>query len=228
MNRKLGTLIAVFALVAVAGCGERETAEETPIGSTTNLSETNTGGAFDDPLVENEVAPVATHENGAAPVIANQAGEPELTSGEAAFDARNSSFSLDGKTVVLKNGLSIVAAAPGSASSVTTRFLGKTAHGDLTRDDREDVAFFVTRDGPGSGRFYYVVAAINRKTGYKTTNAFLVGDRIVPQSLRINSNELQVNFVGRGKGEAMTAPPSRQSVLLLKVTPRGVLEGLMK
>ena len=39
---------------------------------------------------------------------------------------------------------------------------------------------------------------------------------------------LQVNFLGRGRDEPMTAPPSRESALLLKVTPGGVLEGLMK
>jgi hypothetical protein len=40
-----------------------------------------------------------------------------------------------------------------------------------------------------------VVAAIRGANGYKTTNAFLVGDRIEPQSLRIASNELQVTFL---------------------------------
>ena len=144
------------------------------------------------------------------------------------FDARNSRFSLDGQTVALKDGLSQVPAAPGSASLVTTRYLGKTARGDLTGDGRKDLAFLVTRDGGGSGQFYYVVAAINGANGYRTTNAFLIGDRIDPQSLRIGSNELQVNFMGRERDEPMTATPSRASVLLLKVTPNGVLEGLMK
>jgi hypothetical protein len=37
-----------------------------------------------------------------------------------------------------------------------------------------------------------------------------------------------VNYAGRERDEPMTALPSRQSVLLLKVTPGGVLEGLMR
>ena len=226
MNKNLGTLTAVLALLAVAGCGKQDATGQPPAGSSTNQPEAGAGASLNESLVENGVAPDVAEEN-AAPETSTD-DEPKVANHEASFDAKNSSFSLDGKTVVLKNGLSSVPAAPGSASSITTRYFGKVAHGDLTRDGKEDVAYFVTRDGPGSGRFYYVVAAIKGKNGYKTTNAFLVGDRIEPQSLRINSNELQANFIGRGKGEPMTAPPSRQSVLLLKVNPRGVLEGLMK
>jgi hypothetical protein len=226
MNKQLGALTAVLTLFAVTGCGKREAAGESPAGPTINQSETPVDAPSNETLVGNDVAPTGGQENAAPEISTND--EPEATNPETPFDAKNSSFSLEGKTVVLKNGLSSVPAAPGSASSITTRYLGKMVHGDLTRDGKEDVAYFVTRDGPGSGRFYYVVAAINGKNGYKTTNAFLVGDRINPQSLHINSNELQANFVGRGKGEPMSTPPSRQSVLLLKVTPGGVLEGLMK
>ena len=226
MNKALRTLTATIALAAVAGCGKPEATGETPAGSTTDLSASAAGSGA---RQGNATGPVATPENEpAAPSTAPQAAEPRVAESAAAFDAMNSRFSLDGQTVVLRDGLAQVAAAPGSASSVTTRYLGKAARGDLTGDGREDVAYFVTREGGGSGRFTYVVAAIAGAGGYKTTNAFLVGDRIEPQSLRINARELQVNFLGRGRDEPMTAPPSRESALLLKVTPGGVLEGLMK
>jgi hypothetical protein len=225
MTKKLGTLTAVLALFAVTGCAKQEDTGESPAGTTTNRSETSAVASSNESQLENDVPPAVGQEH--AVLETSNDDEPELGKHEASFDAENSSFSLDGKKVVLKNGLSSVPAAPGSASSVTTRYIGKLAHGDLTRDGKEDVAYLVTRDGPGSGRFYYVVAAIAGKNGYKTTNAFLVGDRISPPSLRISSNELQVNFLGRGKGEPMTEPPSRQSVLLLKIM-RGKLEGLIK
>lgn len=154
-------------------------------------------------------------------------GQPKVT-GLKQFDAPNSSFVLNGETVVLKDGLSQVPAAPGSASMVTTQYIGNVTYGDLTSDGKEDAAYFVMQDGGGSGQFYYVLAAINKQGGYTVTNAFPVGDRITPQSLRISSNELHVNFVGREKNAPMTAPPSRPSVLLLKVSSEGVLEGLMK
>lgn len=154
-------------------------------------------------------------------------GQPKAT-GVKQFDALNSSFVINGQKVVLKDGLSKVPAAPGSASMVTTQYIGNVVYGDLTSDGKEDAAYFVMQDGGGSGQFYYVLAAINKQEGYTVTNAFLVGDRITGQSLRITSNELHVNFVGRDKNAPMTAPPSRPYVLLLKVSAEGVLEGLMK
>ena len=148
----------------------------------------------------------------------------------AIFEAKDSSFTVDGQRVVLSDGLSTTPAAPGSASAVITRHAGKEATGDLNNDGQEDVAFVVTRETGGSGMFYYVVAAIKAKDGYKTTNAFLVGDRVALQSIEIarDANELRVNYAKRQPGEPMAALPSVDAVLSLKVTPQGVLQGLMK
>jgi hypothetical protein len=148
----------------------------------------------------------------------------------AAFDGKNATFTIDGKPISLVNGVFEVPATPGSASKITTRYFGNTAEGDLSGDGVDDTAFLVTQDTGGSGTFFYAVVAIRTAEGYKTTNAFFVGDRIAPQSSYIpaNSQELQVNFAERKPGEPMTARPSVGVTLLLKVTPAGVLEGLMK
>lgn len=148
----------------------------------------------------------------------------------AAFDGKNATFSIDGAPVTLSNGISAVPAAPGSASMVTTRYFGNEATGDLTGDGLPDTAFLVSQNSGGSGTFYYAVVAIKTAGGYKTTNAFLIGDRIAPQSTHIpaNSQELQVNYAERKPGEPMTAQPSVGATLLLKVTPASVLEGLMR
>ena len=130
----------------------------------------------------------------------------------------------------MANGVSEIPVAPGSASTVTTRYFGNEARGYLNGDGLEDVAFLITQDGGGSGLFYYVVVALKTQDGYKTTNAFLIGDRIAPQSTDINTSakELDVNFAERKAGEPMTTQPSVGATLVLKVTPEGVLEGLMK
>jgi hypothetical protein len=155
---------------------------------------------------------------------------PAVSKTPNAFDARNATFVLNGTSVSLVNGISEIASVPGGASKTTTRYFGNEAYGDLSGDGLEDVAFLVTQDGGGSGLFYHVVVALKTADGYKTTNAFLVGDRISPQSTEIHadSRELHVNFAERKPGEPMTAQPSQGAVLLLKVTSEGVLEGLMK
>ena len=161
-----------------------------------------------------------------------RAGESECSSQlpvEASAFGRNASFTVDGTLITLVNGVS---SAPEESSSArtTTRYLGGEASGDLNGDGLEDFSFWVTQDSGGSGTFYYVVVALKSPSGYTTTNAFLVGDRIAPESMQIrpDARELHVRFVGRKRGEPMTAPPSQPKVLLLKVTPNGTLEGLMK
>ncbi len=159
-----------------------------------------------------------------APVV------PPSSQGQGAFDGKNATFTIDGASVTLSGGVSEVSAAPGSASMITTRYFGNEATGDLNGDGLPDVAFLITQDTGGSGLFYYAVAAIQTTSGYKTTNAFLIGDRIAPQStyIPINSQEIQVNYAERKPGEPMTAQPSVGATLLLKVTSAGVLEGLMR
>ena len=146
------------------------------------------------------------------------------------FDPTNATYIIDGQSVALIDGVSEVSSAPGSATKTTTRYFGNEAYGDVDGDDDNDAAFLITQDSGGTGLFYYVVVALRTPTGYKLTNTFLVGDRISPQSTEIkeDSKELHVNFAERKKGEPMTAEPSVGATLLLKVTPEGVLEGLMK
>lgn len=148
----------------------------------------------------------------------------------AGFDGKNSSFTIDGRAVHLVNGVSVAEVVPNSASKVTTRYFGNEAYGDVNGDGTIDTAFLVSQNTGGSGLFYYVVVALTEKDGYKITNAFFIGDRIAPQSTEINSSagELLVNFAERKDGEPMSTPPSVGATLLLKVTPQGVLEGLMK
>lgn len=154
----------------------------------------------------------------------------QAVSSQTAFDGKNTTFIIDGTPVTLVNGVSEAPAAPGSATKITTRYFGNEATGDLNGDGSLDTAFLITQDTGGSGTFYYAVVALKTSNGYKTTNAFLVGDRIAPQSTFIpgNSQEIQVNYAERKPGEPMTAQPSVGATLLLKVTSDGVLEGLMK
>ena len=145
------------------------------------------------------------------------------------FSLLNSTINIDGKTFTLKDGIAKVG-IPGSSSYETVRYFGNEAVGDLNGDGLEDIAFLVTSDSGGTGVFYYAVVAIKNAKGYTNTNAFLIGDRIAPQSTEIHSDsrELHVNFAIRKEGEPMSTPPSVGAVLLLKVSNSGILEGLMK
>lgn len=157
----------------------------------------------------------------------NQTVSPPKTSVQV-FDGRNSTFTIDGKPITLVDGVSEVS-IPNSSAKVIVHYFGNEAKGNLTNNGNDDVAFLVTQDTGGSGLFYYVVVAYKTFSGYKTTNAFLIGDRIAPQSTQIQSDarELYVNYAERKSGEPMTAQPSQGVTLVLKVTSDGVLKELM-
>ena len=144
------------------------------------------------------------------------------------FDPRNATYVIQGRSVTLADGYASSEAAPGSASRYITRYFGNDATGDLDGDGVADQAFFLTEETGGSGVFFYAVAVLTRPDGHVVTNAFFVGDRIAPQNMLIRERELHVNYAVRRQGEPMSAAPSEGAVLLLKVTPEGVLEGLMR
>jgi hypothetical protein len=147
---------------------------------------------------------------------------------QAAFDPKNATYQIEGQSVALVNGKSEMETAPGSASKIVTTYFGNEAYGDLNGDGVSDTVFLITQTTGGSGTFYYAVAALTGKGNYTVTNAFLIGDRIAPQSTEIHSGEIHINFAERKRGEPMTAQPSVGAVLLLKVTSDNKLTGLMQ
>ena len=127
------------------------------------------------------------------------------------------SVEIEGQVVTLVGGVAETAAAPGSATKMVTRYFGNEATGDLNGDGAADIAFLITRSGGGSGTFFYVVAALRTARGYTGTNAVLLGDRIAPQTTRIDGGELVVNYADRRPGEPMTTRPSVGVSKYLKV-----------
>jgi len=143
-----------------------------------------------------------------APTATPPAATTTPASAAAGASHRDATYEVAGKAVTLQGGLSEVAAAPGSASKVTTRVFGNEATGDLNGDGRPDIAFLLTQSPGGSGTFFYAVAALNTANGYTGTNAVLLGDRIAPQTTRIVDGLIEVNYAERKAGEPMTAQPS--------------------
>lgn len=139
-------------------------------------------------------------------------------------DFKNATYVIDGQNIVLKNGLSEVEIAPGSASKIITRYFGNELKMDLDGDGREDVAFILTQERGGSGTFFYAVAALNTENGYVGSDGYLLGDRIAPQSTNISQNPrhkyvVVFNYADRAPGEPMTAQVSLGKSVYLKLDP---------
>ena len=151
----------------------------------------------------------------AGPGLTETADTVQAADGNSGYE--DATYTIDGMAVTLVNGVAEVDAAPGSASKVVTRSFGKSASGDLNADGQADVAFILTQDGGGSGTFYYVVTALKAGTGFKGTNAVLLGDRISPQSISIQNGLITVQYLDRKPDEPMSAEPTVSASKQLKV-----------
>jgi heat shock protein HslJ len=140
--------------------------------------------------------------------------------GYAPSDYKDAEYIIDGTRIRLTDGVAEVPAAPGSASTITTRYFGNGVTRDLNGDGREDVAFILTQDGGGTGVFYYVVAALNTERGYVGSEGLLLGDRIAPQTMEIGPGKsIIVNYADRAPGEDFAAQPSVGKSMRLILDP---------
>ncbi len=129
------------------------------------------------------------------------------------YSPKNATYTIDGQSVTLVDGVSSVPAATGSASMITTRYFGNEVVHDFDGDGRQDVAFIVTQETGGSGTFYYVVAALNKPDGYVGSDAVFLGDRIALQATTISTdpatpNVIVVNYADRKQAESFAVAPS--------------------
>ncbi len=138
-------------------------------------------------------------------------------------DPLNSTFMIGEQKVRLVDGHHEKEAAPGSVAKIKTMVFGDPAKGDLDGDGVEDATLFIQQAPGGSGTFYYVAAALNRKGTYRGTNGVLLGDRIAPQTIEIRNGVVIANYAQRRPDEPMAAPPSlgKTKYLILR---RGQLE----
>jgi hypothetical protein len=83
----------------------------------------------------------------------------------SARDYMNAAYIVDGRPITLTNGVSAIEAAPGSASTIVTRYFGNELRKDVDGDGREDIVFLLTQATGGSGTFFYVVAALQTPAG---------------------------------------------------------------
>ena len=169
--------------------------------------------------------------------IYNEKQAPEAQSPEVSkptiSDYKDAAYSIEGISVQLTDGVSVVEAAPGSSSKVTTRYFGNEFTTDLNNDGRDDLVFLLTQETGGSGTFYYAVAALNLEHGYVGSDGYLLGDRIAPQSIETSPNPrhknvVVVNYADRAVEEPMTAQPSVGKSAYLKLDVDSMMWGIVE
>jgi hypothetical protein len=113
-----------------------------------------------------------------------------------------------------------------------THYFGNELKTDLNDDGREDIVFLLTQQRGGSGTFFYAVAALNTKAGYVGSDGYLLGDRIAPEAVGVSryprhKNVIVVSYRDRKPDEPMTAQPSVDKTVHLKLDPETVRWGIV-
>jgi len=131
------------------------------------------------------------------------------TSTSSAFlpNPRNMSFLVDGEEVVLKDGKSVEKVSAARATEIVTEVVGEPVFGDIGAGDGSSIMYLVQQGG-GTGVFVYVVATYNVNGVHKGTEAFFLGDRVVPKDIKIVDGVAEVNYLGRKSGAAMSDEPT--------------------
>ena len=131
---------------------------------------------------------------------------------------KDATYIVEGESIELVNGKSEKEVAPGSASKVLVNYFGNEVFYDFDSDGREDVAFLLTKQGGGSGTFYYLVVGLNKESGYIGSSSAFIGDRISPQTTNINEKGfIVVNYADRNPGESFAVEPSLGKSLWFKL-----------
>lgn len=150
-----------------------------------------------------------------------------------ANDYKNTEYVIEGKKILLTNGIAEIDIGPGSNSKMVTRYFGNELKTDLNNDGLEDIVFLLTQEVGGSGTFYYAVAALQTEEGYAGSDGYLLGDRIAPQTTELSPNPrhknvVVVNYADRAEGEPMTAQPSVGKSAYLKLDVGNMQWGIVE
>lgn len=128
----------------------------------------------------------------------------------------NATYLMEERPVALVNGKAEIEVAPGSATKNMVSVFGEPVYGDIDKDGDDDAILILVNESGGSGTFYYVAISANVDGEYKGTDAILLGDRILVESLKIEDSRAKVNYLVRAQDEPFTTEPSVKKALHLQ------------
>lgn len=145
---------------------------------------------------------------------------PLTSAAQPVIDYKNLTYQIDGRAIKLTDGYASVPAAPNATAALVTQYYGNEFTKDLNGDGTADTVFIVTQSGSGSGTFYYVVAAVSAATSTLGSHAYLLGDRIVPQSITSGPGAVVVvTYTDRRPSDPFTAQPTVTKQVTLRLDP---------
>ncbi len=120
---------------------------------------------------------------------------------------KNLSYTIEKEPVLLVDGAASQSIVPNSASTVKTQLHLYEIY-DLNGDNKDDAVIILLQRSGGSGSFYYVSVALQLDEGFRTLDAVLLGDRIRPTTIALDSPHFVVEYMDRKPGQSMSEEPT--------------------
>ena len=114
---------------------------------------------------------------------------------------------LKATVITLANGAYEEKGVAGVSDKRVIRVFGEPVYGDLDADGDDDAVLMMYEQTGGSGTFYYVAVALNEDGIYHGTDTMFIGDRIAPQTLRIQDGRPLVTYADRAANEPFSTQP---------------------
>jgi hypothetical protein len=77
------------------------------------------------------------------------------------------------------------------------QYFGNNVVLDLDNDGDQDIAFLMTQDRGADGTRFFLAGAIKEESGYRGTNAMMIGDNVAPQTTEHRDALVLVNYAIR-------------------------------
>lgn len=114
---------------------------------------------------------------------------------------------LGAKVITLTHGVYEEKGIAGVSDKRVIKVFGEPVYGDLDADGDDDAVLMLYEQTGGTGTFYYVVVAMNESGIYHGTDSMYIGDRIAPQTLRIQDGRPIVTYADRAANEPFSTQP---------------------
>jgi hypothetical protein len=108
-------------------------------------------------------------------------------------------------TAQLVNGEYREPAAQDSSTQVVVQF-NQAAFGDLNQDGAQDAAVILMVDGGGTGRFFYLYAALAQNSSPLISSPIYLGDRTKIDAMEIVDGMVKLQMVKVGPNDPMCCP----------------------
>ncbi|KKP31826.1 MAG: hypothetical protein A2312_01080 [Candidatus Staskawiczbacteria bacterium RIFOXYB2_FULL_32_9] len=145
-------------------------------------------------------------------------------------DPLNTTYSFDGRLIRLVNGKAQINIASGLAEKIEVSVFGVPIFEDLNNDGVKDASLILVYAQGGSGIFYFIASALKDVENNLTigTNAIYLGDRIMPQSVLVDSGKITANYLDRKKDEPFSTQPSINVSRYFLLSEKTLVEDLGK